>query len=249
MQCIFVEMVLCREYPRMLTLFRAMCIVQFTSNRITDEFVRFISAETVQEFIDHVTSQEAEEDYDEDTSSLPLYEASPFFKDFSAVYEELKERYKPADCSIVEFFLKKYMAYVPLWTAICHTPKSGSVKPNYIPMFRFNTNCVERYWGQTKESLRAQILEYGKTPIAISRFIRFKKSQVCIKCCIRSIYIEFEHNKLTSIIVDYILLYKTIGTITLLSRTLLSVPCWKYSCAYIHSRSNIWRHFLKNKSF
>lgn len=182
MQCIFVEMVLCREYQRLLTLFRTLCIIQFTNNRITDEFVQCISEDTLKQFIDHVTMHEDEENYDEDTDNLPLYETSPFFKDCSAIYEDMKHKYQPADSAVVDVFLKKYMAYVPLWTAICHMPKSGTAKHNSIPFFRFNTNCVERYWGQTKESLRAQILEYGKTPIAISRFIRFKKSQVCINC-------------------------------------------------------------------
>lgn len=169
----------CKGYDRLLDLFKAMCTICFTKNCITIEFVRFVSNENLEQMFETAVSSNISEEYDDDPSSIPLYETSPFYKDFHRIFVELKSKYNPEETKCVEMFLQKYMAYAPMWTSVCHEPRTQS-NEKYIPFFRFNTNLIEKYWGEMKERLRAQELEYGKTPVPVARFIRFKKTQVCI---------------------------------------------------------------------
>lgn len=169
----------CKEYNRLLDLFRAMCIVSFTNNCITTQFVRFVSDDKIKQLFQD--TEQCEDNFnEEDRNNIPLYETSPFYKDCYKIFEALKKKYAPEESGCMEMFLQKYMAYAPMWTSACHEPKSETIQTKYIPFFRFNTNHIEKYWGEIKEKLRAQVLEYGKTPIPASRFMRFKKIQVCI---------------------------------------------------------------------
>lgn len=175
----FVSMVHSTELTHLRTLFDAMCKYFLSNNeQQRDKIIGELSAEAL--LIDEII-----EANDEDTHNTqkwkeePIYKNSPFYVLFHTIFEDnLKSfniRCSTSQTKFIEMPLRKYLAYVPWWTGICHYPKSRA--GNFLPKFRTNTAMTECLWGRWKEELRASIGEIGKMPVPPDRLINFLKTE------------------------------------------------------------------------
>lgn len=137
------------------------------------------SASTRVSYLKEIDEIDESDEIDETDQRKSIYLTSPFYKDVNEIFVESAQRYpnSSASCKVfLDRFAKRYLAYSPWWTGICHESKLNPV--SRVQDFRYNTSSVESLWSLTKESLRANVLQMGKLPIPAERYIGFLKNNV-----------------------------------------------------------------------
>lgn len=115
--------------------------------------------------------------YDETITYESLYESSLFYQHFKRLNDfasgnTQNQFYSP---SFAQLFLKKYVAILPLWTAINNGNRVDNCKPD---VRRFSNSYAENYFKYLKKSLILAEPKLGCAPLKCGRFLTHTRSRI-----------------------------------------------------------------------
>lgn len=174
----FVEMSKITHYNDLLNMFQAMCEYFVTSNKTAQiEILDRIQLKMDERNLEF--EFEIDESKPSPQENAAIYKMSPFYRDSMSIMQSTLEKVS-GECSktvinYLKMYTSKYMAYAPMWTGIVHYERSRSLKT--LETYRFTNANIESFWSHTKEGIRSSVLQIGKLPLPIDRYIKYRKSE------------------------------------------------------------------------
>lgn len=161
-------------------------LITFLASPTCDENFMAAKAELADYFDDteKESSQESKNETDDEKNvwreEKAIYKSSRFYQHFKTYFNSLSSEFTQNEAAIankfsnpdfVDTLLKKYIAYLPLWTAFLGRLRCGSVP-------RANNARIEQYFGGLKSDVRDEKLNMGLIGcIKVGRYITYQEKR------------------------------------------------------------------------
>ncbi|XP_055584995.1 uncharacterized protein LOC129737857 [Uranotaenia lowii] len=173
---VFSEIVRAKEYSDVKKTFAKLCDYLLCEDEEEKRLILFDNS--LAEEVERISVTIQQDSTFKDDSVI--YKNSPFYRDLVAILDEKSNanNQKTDAMDFLQIFLKRYLAYLPMWSAICHRPRSESLKDCVFESnHRFSTAVVEGLWSRYKNDVRTRRVNLGGMPLPVDRAIRFLKDQ------------------------------------------------------------------------